>query len=802
MELERLVTTYLRSAGYSVRNSLPGEIVADRPGVGGERNTINVWLPATMFPGRAPREVEPSLVDRLDHGISTANGARIMLVESQEGINRSLREELSKRNIRIRVPIQFFDAPFKMEDAPEVASAIKIIRSEESVRRRIPQPYLKVSSDERGDDLLVHLRHELTGGTGPRIIFVIGSAGAGKSVLFNSLFTIVYRDFLDAKQRQRMASRPMPILPDHLRGSYGNRLTAVIDSFMRSEVATPVSTEVCEWMLQNGLCTWMCDGLDEMYAGDPEFFDYLLDQVTSADSRARILICARDSLLTSNDSFAQFLRSFEPGKDPVISVYRLSDWDEQSKRRFAYRMLHDTTPSSRDGEPPQVKAFLQFTHSSPSAEQLTGLAYYCEQALQAFKDGRADALRSEAMLVGYAIERMIAREKEKGLIDDAIFERDGLNEWLEQIGMDYCNSKYAGVNTDDIRNYGDLVLRSGLSDSVRDNAIISLVQFPLFTSNHAPGRVSFSHELLAEYLFGKKLWRTMQSDVKAAANAISDTLGFKTKLGFRYLAEHLALSPTVRDNVVALLRSGALNEKEFALLLQLWTASSTSGAKLPTGVSLEGRPLEGLVFDRLDLSDVSFRSADLTDATFRACDLQKAAFDWAQLAGTKFEALPAQALNGAQFGDMDHFEYVYVNGKLIETRDEAGRWVRSATGIVEPKRDPCPTSQQVRALFLKYVFPDGNGRRDELKSSALTRGRRIPNAPSPEDCVTAAVRNGFLTGPDYRNRLRRAAGSQYDEVVEFVRDWRIGEATRGLLTNLCPIAGCTHVPPDFGRKER
>jgi hypothetical protein len=129
----------------------------------------------------------------------------------------------------------------------------------------------------------------------PCIRFIVGNAGAGKSVLFQGLFAILYRHFIDLKIKLTLSPRPIPFIPQHLRSTYTIRTLALVDSFLRSDVAAPVSRETLEWMLTNGHCIWMFDGLDELYSGDPEFFDYLLDLLTRPDSHAQILVCARDS---------------------------------------------------------------------------------------------------------------------------------------------------------------------------------------------------------------------------------------------------------------------------------------------------------------------------------------------------------------------------------------------------------------------------------------------------------------------------------------------------------------------------
>jgi hypothetical protein len=54
---------------------------------------------------------------------------------------------------------------------------------------------------------------------------------------------------------------------------------ALVNSFLESDSARPLDLEVFNWMLTNGTASWLIDGLDEVIAQDPGFFEYLLDQL-------------------------------------------------------------------------------------------------------------------------------------------------------------------------------------------------------------------------------------------------------------------------------------------------------------------------------------------------------------------------------------------------------------------------------------------------------------------------------------------------------------------------------------------
>jgi hypothetical protein len=121
--------SYLRSADYNLLNAEPGFIVADKPGVGGDRDTLLVWLPAQIYSGRTFTDFEASLADKIEAAVERYPDARYtVLVDSLEGISRTFSEIASAHGVKIRVPVQFFDAPFRVEESPDAASAVRELR--------------------------------------------------------------------------------------------------------------------------------------------------------------------------------------------------------------------------------------------------------------------------------------------------------------------------------------------------------------------------------------------------------------------------------------------------------------------------------------------------------------------------------------------------------------------------------------------------------------------------------------------------------------------------------------------------
>ncbi len=95
-------------------------------------------------------------------------------------------------------------------------------------------------------------------------------------------------------------------------------------------------------------------------------------------------------------------------------------------------------------------------------------------------------------------------------------------------------------------------------------------------------------------------------------------------------------------------------------------------------------------------------------------------------------------------------------------------------------------------MFRKYITPLGEPRRDDLKREALLAGKRFEGAASTEACLEEAVRGGYLTGPDFRGRFRRAEGDKYAEIVTFAREGGISNGIGELIAGLCRRRGCLH----------
>ena len=780
-----LVRGYLESAGFNILRQEGDYVVADKLVFGQDRDTWLVW---TVPDDQDLSAYEGPLRVALPRVRANYPDAKAYLLSvSRGGFSRDLLQTLTDSRIQFLVPIQFFDAAFKHEESPKAASAVGQIRHLAAEQRRVSQPFQVEAEDRGGDDLFDSLVAELVTPGEATVRVVAGRAGIGKSFLFREVFSRMYDEFLQAKARHGRTPRPIPLVPEHLKGIFALRTEALIDNFLRTDVASPVARETFEWLLVNGFAVWLLDGLDELYAGDPNFFEYLLDLVTRKDSKAQITIWSRDSLLTTSEALAEF-RSFV-GSDQILRVYKLGEWQRQSKRSFAWLGFEGRLPKSGEQDKGHVTSFLQELDRTPTLKALSGIPFYCELFLHQFRDGDLRDLSDESTMLDYVVDQMIDREIKKGLLDLGLFVPDGLQAWLEELAAEYVEGqRYADISRDEAMTYGELVLQDGLDQKTKDHVLTSLVQFPLFRAGSEMGLIGFTHDLIAEALAARAYLRVVRRSPADVARRLS-RVDLEDPSLLRLMARRL--SPDQETAVIEELRRAGAQGRGLAVLLSLLMLARPERDLVKRArVTLEGQDLVAVRFAKRDLSGVSFRHADLSHAAFMDCDLRGSQFEGAFLNRTRFEG--GNELQGAQFGDLSRVGSIVVGKRLLEEPAEIRTWITEATGATVPPGEPCPTAQQIAHLFGKFITPLGEARRHDLGRRGLLAGRQFPGAPHSEACLEEAVRQGYMTGPNFRNRFRRAEGDMYGEMVRFLRDGSVSDGLGSLIGRLCSRRGCHH----------
>ena len=778
-DLETLASGYLESAGFRILQRANGCLVADRIEFGGR----DIRLVQTVRSSKAPgRDLLDNVVDiRSNYPDARAT----ILAPSRDGFSRDYIADLSAEKVALVVPVQFFDAPFKVEQASRTASVIADIRRQAESEVRIPQPYEFVDAEGGGNDLFDTLLEELANTDGPQIRFVVGRAGVGKSYLFRALFRRLYSDFLESKSRQRIHARPIPLLPEHLKGSNATRINHLIQTFLHDDVASPILPATFSWLLTNGFATWLLDGLDELYAGEDDFFDDVFDLVAEVESHAQITIWCRDSLMTSSESFADFLDTCEDLG--IVKVFNLTGWERQHKRLFAWQRTRARGPRLREEDPEEVATFLAAIDSNETLRSLSSLPFYCELILERVRVSGAPIVRDDVELLNTVIDEMVAREKEKGLLHDGYFEEDGLADWMEEIAVDYVEGQ-GYTETAQAREFGEYVLQSNLDTDRREDILRSLLQFPLFSPSEGTGRIAFAHDLIAQALAARFYLKQMASQRTNVFSRLT-CVDFEDPVLLRFVASRL--TPEMTAFVLEYLRAGDVPEADYSaalfLLLLVRPDRDLIGRE---NLQFAGRNLAGVPFVDRDLSRQRFVECNLSGVSFEECDLRGASFEGGFLSRTQFVNCD---LRDARFGNLNRIESISFGTTIIHDNVAIRERLYKETGTaLEVLADPCPTALQLVRLLGKFVTPLGRARRDRLDEKGLLAGRRVSGAASLEACVHELVRAGFLSGPDFRGRYIRCGGDQYREIVMAVKDGALSGGIGDVVGSLCRRAGCLH----------
>ena len=712
-----------------------------------------------------------------------------MLVPAYEGISQEFRSGAKRwHNVNIRVPIQFFDTPFKAEEsveAREASSALSALRNrgEQVMRSRVPQPYSTRDGRLTGDDLLTEIlervRSPLDHG-GKSVQIIVGPAGIGKTVLFESVFARLLGDFLEDKAALRLTPRPrpLPLTPEYLRLSVAPTVKALVEAFLATDFAAPLSRGVFEWMITNGLGIWLLDGLDEVIARDPDFFDYLLELLTlpGGTSPPNIIICVRDSLLATNDDINDFCEEYAN----TVEIYELAKWKLPSKRRFATMFLRERA---------KTEGFLDLLQSNSGLDDLSSTPYYCRLLAQQYADGDLKGSYTESQLLADAVSSIIEREYQKDLLDRDLIPETSITEFLEALAAENMEEGFQGITRDAVEEWARILLPSDLAPEDLKKLITHVLQLAVFSEGGVTGNLQFAQEILERYLLGKYLGRRLEGNPAAFVRTLSMREIPAEWATLKVIAEHVREKGKLQELMDLTYQAGP--GIAFKNLLQIAALASDDPAAFKD-LPLERRDLSGLSFNGLDFHGVSFRACDLTDVEFGGCNLREAVFEDAIIKNTAFLLRGKDDLNGAGFGAMERFYSLRADsGRVIADYAEVRKWIERHTRMAPQILEPCAASRQLRHLFGKFVHPDGTAKRSLLDKRGVLSGKRLFD---PGEVLEAAIRYGYLLEEERFGRIKRPDGDAYSEMVAYVKDLRPSAGLKQLLADICKVERCPHVP--------
>jgi hypothetical protein len=710
---------------------------------------------------------------------------KFMLVQTYEGLSKEFRSRAkAEYDINIRVPILFFDTPFKYEESPGRAASSAALelrrRGEEQALKRAPQPYDVLRGIEAKDrqDILDVFTRKVPSQWDSCLNIIVGPAGIGKTVLFEVLFSRLYSTFQEHKNERRISPRPLPLVPEYLRASAASTLESIIEGFLRTEFSAPIEIGTFQWMLVNGFGIWLLDGLDELIERDINFFNRLLDVLTTPGSvDPRIVLCIRDSLLSTNQGLRDFLDEY--GKS--VTIYELSRWDTPSKRAFARIEFGNQ----------QAEPFMTILQTHRELDSLSSIPYYCKLIVDEYKAGRLQESYSEHELLSRAVSNIIEREYSKELLNKTLLPPPVLVELLQDLSVENLTLGFQGLTPQTIREYTEILLPSELDRQTLDKLVTNMVQLAFFCHGSATGSVQFAQEILEHYLLGEHLYQSLCNNESL----------FLRELSLRYILADWVTLKTIAtkaqsegkiDRLFYLVKFGDISDTAFRNLVQICAYAVKDPVTLKA-VSFEGRNISGIKLKGFDFRDTSFRKCDLTDVEFDQCLMQDAKFEGAIISRTGLFMKGKGDLKGAVFGDMERLYSIRTQPRKAEIEyQEAKKWLRERTGVIEPIKEPCAAALQLRYLFGKYIYPNGTAKRVFLDKRGVLAGKEFYDRAKT---LEAAIVHGYLIPEErYRDRITRSSGDAYSEIVNYVKDLTLSQGLQRLLNDICPVENCQHIP--------
>ena len=562
---------------------------------------------------------------------------------------------------------------------------------------------LATSTGVTGAIFSIRLREDLLA-DGPLLCFVSGAAGMGKSVLFEHLLLEMYQRFQAAKrQHTEDVPRPVPFLPMPIwkarrAGQNVDGMKSLVAAIRNTPGAAPTNREALfEWLLTSGHTFWLFDGLDEFYAGDPGFMQFLLERA-GAKSRTKILVFMRDSLLATSQRLTEQLAGLllEPDST-LLRLYRLSAWGPEERRHYAWLRLEGRAPGPGPDDPPRVAKFLADSSLS-TISNICRLPYYCKLLVDQVELQRP-LPSSEFALLGLSLGALIDREEEKLVPRSDVFRnwsllrgRAGLEAVLENIAWLFCadqhraselGNRYKGLSQQDLaEQIIDEVFAPGTTPSEMEGGRLALGPVPAIFRRRRQGTRGFraGHH-------GGVSGRTLGG---ASGEARSDpprpggwsVLLDPESLYCRFIDSELADSQGLLGRLLDLLRQENVPFFYRRNLLQVIAKAIGDRSFLKKDRTLlTERNLAGFHFTNLDMRGACLRDADLTHAIFDSCDLAGADFEGTRLCETVFTM--STTLRRATFGGLERFISARRDDRLIISRQEMSAWLRAQRALVQ-----------------------------------------------------------------------------------------------------------------------
>jgi len=698
------------------------------------------------------------------------DGNRFFLSSSPLGL---VPEIVKKNSFKYQVPVWFFDREFSGE-----RKSTPLILLEEAAKKhekeRIKQPY-KIGKTISEQDLLEHLLEEFVKPEHACLRLIIAPAGYGKSVLTEVLYTRLKDKFIKDKQTQKNSTRPMLMLPGHVKQS--KDLDTLISNFIGTEYDYGVyNKETFKFMVKNNLAIWLLDGLEELILKIPEEFIYsfLEEYIISGDTESspQIVITIREPALATLPELKEYIEDY----GDWIKVYQLCEWGKDQKQAYFTKNLTIGDDETQD--------FIKNIGANPSLTKLSSVPYYCKLIADLKNSNQMEFFNDDCELVAHAFNKLCEREFAKGL-DSELLNVDIQRELFSD--KEFIESILSGgkISKEILLELGDLYLNSA---SDKDGQLACLQRHALLIKDNE--EYDFIHDIIKQYLTGECLSKILHSanpDLK-----LFDYIEIEEdSLLMRFIAKscsNLDWESKIKSKILELRYTPNEKSRAFYNIVQILLYSDAEKKDFFIKDILNNRNLTGLVFKGLNMSKFHFQNSRLDCVRFEKCNLENASFNGCYFKDTFFDN-DCNLLNVTTKGAI--YESISDPSKTYYNQKDISGFFYKRTKIALQIHEPCQALVNIRKIINKLTR---KGKRYKMPKKFLAN-TKCGGGVSAKRYMDALVKEGILSEEGNYIRVRT---NLFDGLRIFVINptaTTTFTALQKVLDNLCTDrkAGCKHL---------
>jgi hypothetical protein len=574
---------------------------------------------------------------------------------------------------------------------------------------RYVEPTLLVAGTSRS--AVTFIKDTLQPRGGDKLIVIHAPGGRGKTALAEYITWYLFGVAKDGRS-------PLPFLikfEDH-RDVIG--LDGLVHATLKDYgLEFDLGAEAVDRLIKYGLLVLIFDGFDELSEKAGEQLRRknvgALAPIIYRSTAGRIVLTSRTMFLTT---FPKLVEELERESETRVTLVELEQFDDYQVRDYLVYNTPTGTPPERHRD--RVLTFLQ---------QQGRLADLAREPLTL---GIISELVGEAR---FALPRNLAEVYEKFL--KQVCNREILR---HDLPADLPQDRFLAIVAQDMIELGEFTVERSwlegraeevvddysqgrtLNPDARRQLVSRLADHYMFApeSITAGADVRFRHPSFRDFLVARTLKQALGKsqflDVLSAVEFPVDVFVF---LGQLLEGEADAAVRAVRDVVPPI---SARPFRNLVRLLVVWDRGNHFREVLRPPSALQSKPLQGLVFEEIDLTGYVWQGTDLDGAIFRDCDLSGCNLGAARWRELRFENC---SLEDADLGEDDRL--IVIDGQALRG-DDLATTLRSlgarGPGVrqrVVRRGGPVPVRDILVEVFKRIV--EGNGRESIRVTRKLPR---------------------------------------------------------------------------------